>query len=69
MHANGAALRVIRERTGLTISSLARAAGIDRTALTRIESGERRGTPAQLAALAAALAVPITAIAANGDTP
>jgi transcriptional regulator with XRE-family HTH domain len=69
MHANGAALRVIRERTGLTISSLARAAGIDRTALTRIESGERRGTPAQLAALAAALAVPITAIAANGDAP
>lgn len=62
MTSNGAAIKAIRERTGLTCSQLARTAGIDRTHLHRIESGERRGTPAQIAAIAAALAVPTTAI-------
>lgn len=62
MRLNGEALRVIRERTGLTITQLGTASGVDRTVITRLESGERRGTPAQLVALAQALNVPLTAI-------
>jgi transcriptional regulator with XRE-family HTH domain len=56
-------LRPLRERTGLSISELSRSSGVDRTVITRLESGERRGTPAQLKALAAALDVSLLAIA------
>jgi transcriptional regulator with XRE-family HTH domain len=63
MRINGEALRVIRERTGLTITDLARASGVDRTVITRIENGSRRGTPAQHKALAQALDVSLLAIA------
>lgn len=63
MRINGEALRVIRERTGVSITDLARATGIDRTALHRIETGERRGTVAQHKALAIALDVSMLAIA------
>lgn len=62
MRANPAALRVIRERTGMKVTALAVAAGIDRSNLTHIESGRRRGTPDQLVAIARALDVPVTAI-------
>lgn len=62
MKANGAAIKVIRERSGVIKSDLARSAGLDRTQLHRIETGERNGTPAQLLAIAAALKVPVVAI-------
>lgn len=62
MRLNGDALKAIRERTGLSITQLANASGVDRTVVTRLESGERRGTAAQLVALAQALNVPLTAI-------
>jgi transcriptional regulator with XRE-family HTH domain len=60
-------LRPLRERTGLSISELSRSSGVDRTVITRLESGERRGTPAQLKALAAALDVSLLAIALMDD--
>jgi transcriptional regulator with XRE-family HTH domain len=56
------ALTAIRERTGLTKAELADAAGIHRSLLTRIESGERQATPASIVKLARALRVPQTAI-------
>lgn len=62
MGINGTALRIIRERTGLTISELARASQVCRTVITRIERGERPGTPAQCVALASALDVPWAAL-------
>ncbi len=62
MKANGQAIQAIRERSGLTKTQLADAAGIDRTHLHRIETGERNGTPAQITAVAGALKVPLTAI-------
>ena len=62
MRLNGEALKVIRERTGLTITQLSTASGVDRTVITRLESGERRGTPAQIVALAQALNVALTVI-------
>lgn len=63
MRARPETLKVVRERTGETIAALSRKSGVDRTVITRLESGERRGTPAQLKALAAALQVPLTVIA------
>lgn len=49
----------------MTKTQLANTTGIDRTHLHRIETGERKGTPAQLVAIAEALKVPITVVALN----
>lgn len=40
---NGPALRVIRERTGISCSALARRVGTDVSFLARVERGEKRG--------------------------
>lgn len=56
MKLNPEALRVIRERSGMSKAELATRAGIDRTLVTRLENGERTGTPAVIAKLASALA-------------
>lgn len=66
MKINGEALKAIRSRSEMTITQLSVASGIDRTVITRIEKGERRGTPAQHKALARALQVPMQAIALDG---
>lgn len=64
MRINGAALTAIRERTGLSQAELSRTTGIAKETISRLESGARPGTNAQIKALAAALAVPTTAIIA-----
>jgi transcriptional regulator with XRE-family HTH domain len=55
MKLNAEALRVIRERSGLSKSELADRAGIDRSLVTRLENGERPGTPSVILKLATAL--------------
>lgn len=68
MQINGAAVRQIRYLSGLTVRALAdKAGGIDPSHLSRIETGQRRGTPAQHKALAAALGVSPLAIATRTD--
>lgn len=62
MRINPAALRAIRERTGLSSAALADKAGVRREVLSRLEGGDRPGTPEQIVALAKALNVPVTAI-------
>lgn len=62
MQLNPSALRVIRERTGYSQTELAELTGIDRSALSNMEAGRRKGTPAQLRELATVLQVPITAL-------
>ena len=62
MRANGAAIRALRERTGISQANLARTTDIRRETLNRIESGARPGTPAQIVAIAKALSVPIVSI-------
>lgn len=62
MKLNPEALRVIRERTGLTKQELADRAGVDRTLVTRLENGERTGTPSVIVKLARALDVSQLAI-------
>lgn len=64
MRSNGPSIRAIRERSGLTKTQLAHRTGIDRTLISRIESGERNGTPAQLIAIAQGLHVDLLAVLA-----
>jgi transcriptional regulator with XRE-family HTH domain len=60
---NPAALRALRERSGLTQKALADAAGISFQYVNDLESGHRAGQrPALRNALAEALNVPVTAI-------
>lgn len=63
MQIDGEALHAERYRRGLTITGLASLSGVDRTVITRIERGQRRGTPAQHKALAEALNVDMVDIA------
>lgn len=70
MRINHAALRIIRERTGLTQTLAAELAQIDRANYAHIEAGRRPGTPEQIKAIAVALQVPVTAIISDpASTP
>lgn len=62
MDLNPAALRAIRERSGLSVTALADAAGIKQAHLSNIEAGRRRASPEVAKALAAALKVDLVAI-------
>lgn len=69
---NGAAIRVIRERTGISLSALAADAGIDKGQLSRIERGQRGGlvpSPATLRAIADRLSVTLDAITYPAPEP
>jgi transcriptional regulator with XRE-family HTH domain len=52
----GGTLKKYRDRAGMSQATLAERAGVDRRTVERLESGQRRPTPAMLAALADALA-------------
>lgn len=67
MKLNSAALTVIRERSGHSISSLAKGVGIDRTHLSGIESGRRNASDPIILKLAQELKVPVTAIIQSPD--
>lgn len=62
MRINGSAVRALRIREGLTITALASKSKIERSVLNRIETGTRKGTPAQAKSLAEFLNVPMSAI-------
>ena len=64
---NRHALRVIRERSGLSISALADPAGISQPHLSNIESGRRRASAAVISQLAVALKVPLVVLLADVD--
>ncbi len=68
MRLNPEALRVIRERSGMSKAELAERAGVDRTLITRLENGERPGTPRVIKALAEALACSQLAICSYEST-
>lgn len=54
----GVLLRLHRERRGLSCMALARAAGLDVSHVSRLESGSRRPTPETIAFLVEALDLP-----------
>lgn len=62
MQVNPHALRVIRERSGLSVSELARAAGLSQPHLSNIEIGRRQASPAVIRSLADALRVPLLSL-------
>lgn len=65
MRINPQALRAIRERSGMTVVALAKAAGVDRTLIAHIEAGRRNAGPETATALAKALKVALPAILAD----
>jgi transcriptional regulator with XRE-family HTH domain len=69
MEINPAALRVIRQRSGMTVTSCAAAAGIKQSHLSNIEAGRRKASPEVIIALADALRVELPAILALPARP
>ncbi|GAA2364416.1 XRE family transcriptional regulator [Dactylosporangium salmoneum] len=66
----GERLRALREARGVSLSALARAAGIGKATLSGLEHGTRNPTLETLYAVAGALGVPLTALVlAPGDPP
>ncbi len=65
MIVNGAALRTIRERSGLSQTALARAVGTDRSHLSNIENGRRNCSEKLVIAIAEALKIDLPAILAD----
>ncbi len=65
MDLNRHALRVIRERSGLSVTALAAAAGIKQSHLSNIEAGRRRASAEVATELAKALKVELLAIVAD----
>ena len=61
-HLNPDALRAIRERSGLTVTDLARLSGISQPHISNLERGNRRATPPTIKVLADALGVPMMAL-------
>lgn len=59
---NRVALRVVRERSGLSVSELARRSGVSQPHLSNIEVGRRGATQGVAVRLAAGLLVPLAAI-------
>lgn len=68
MRINGAALRAIRERSGLTITALAQGVGISQPHLSNVELGRRTLASRVAVQIAAELRVPLAAILADPDT-
>ena len=68
MKLNRTALTTIRELNGLSKTALADAAEVDRSLITRLESGERNATPVVIVALAVALHCSIHALTGPADT-
>lgn len=56
-------MKAWREHKGLTLQALASAAGVSKPYVSQIEGGKRAGTTATLKKLAAALRVPLGALA------
>jgi transcriptional regulator with XRE-family HTH domain len=67
--ANGEAIRVIRERSGFSLRTLAAKAGLTGASLSRIETGHSPGSPESIRKIADALACPRAAIVDHAPAP
>lgn len=65
MDLNPSALKVIRERSGLSITALADLSGVNRSHLSNIEAGRRQASAEVAVALATALKIELVAILAT----
>ena len=66
---NGVAIRELRKALGISVTDLAAAADVDRTALWRIEKGDSQPRPVTLRKIADHLGVPIAAITSTVTEP
>jgi transcriptional regulator with XRE-family HTH domain len=66
---NGVAIRALREALGISVTDLAAAVGVDRTALWRIEKDGTQPRPDTLRKIADALGVPLAAITSPVPEP
>ena len=66
IHLNPAVLRALRERSGLTVSELARQSGVSQPHISNLELGRRGARPPIIKALADALGVPVMALLGPG---
>jgi XRE family transcriptional regulator, regulator of sulfur utilization len=64
----GRRLRALREARGVSLSALARSAGIGKATLSGLENGTRNPTLETLYAVTAQLGVPLAAVLAQPDT-
>jgi len=70
MHLNAAALKTIRQRTGLSLRALATETNLAHSYIQDLESGRRTNpSDATIQALANGLRIPITAITSNEREP
>ena len=67
MPLNRHALRIIRERSGLSLSALAALADVSQPHLSNLERGRRQASPALIRRLALALKVPVVALLVEAD--
>lgn len=67
MHTNGHLITALRWERGESQTDVAVATGMDRTHLSRIESGKRVGTPAQVKALAEHFGITVAELLADGE--
>jgi transcriptional regulator with XRE-family HTH domain len=65
----GRRLRELREARGISLSELARTAGVGKATLSGLENGTRNPTLETLYAIAAALAVPMSALTLDPGAP
>jgi XRE family transcriptional regulator, regulator of sulfur utilization len=65
----GRRLRGLREARGLSLSALARAAGVGKATLSGLENGTRNPTLETMYAIAAALSVPMSALTLDPGAP
>ncbi len=65
----GRRLRSLREARGVSLSALARAAGVGKATLSGLENGTRNPTLETMYAIAAALSVPISALTLDPGAP
>jgi transcriptional regulator with XRE-family HTH domain len=64
---NGAAVKAIRESLGINASTIAKDIGVSRGYYSRLESGDRSGTPQTMKAIADRLKVQLDAVTIKGD--
>lgn len=69
MRINPDALKVIRERSGLSQAALGRAANVSQGHISQLEAGIKEPRPEMVRRLASTLGVPVAALVVRSEKP